>query len=227
MSDIFREVDDEVRQQKLEAFWKSYGSLVIAAALALVLAVAGWRFYQTKQMQEASRNGEQFQSALDMIKAGKTQEASAVLTALSQDGTADYKILAQFRLAAEVAKSDPTTSIKTYDALANNAATDKIMQDLAKIRAASLLVDTAPADEILARIGGLVSATNPWRNAAREIIGLARFKAGDIAAATGYFEQIVFDPAAPQTMRERAELILGMARGGIVASQVGGQVGSK
>jgi hypothetical protein len=41
MSDIFREVDEDVRRDRFEQIWKQYGSLIVAAAMIMVAAVAG------------------------------------------------------------------------------------------------------------------------------------------------------------------------------------------
>ena len=46
MSDIFQEVDEEVRRERLMQLWKRYGNFVIAAAVIVVLGVGGWRGYQ-------------------------------------------------------------------------------------------------------------------------------------------------------------------------------------
>ena len=44
MSDIFHEVEEEVRREHYEKLWKKYGNYVIAVASVLVLGVAyGWK----------------------------------------------------------------------------------------------------------------------------------------------------------------------------------------
>jgi hypothetical protein len=50
LGDIFREIDEELRQEKYEKLWQRYGKLIIAAAVVLILSVAsykGWEQYQT------------------------------------------------------------------------------------------------------------------------------------------------------------------------------------
>ena len=57
MGDIFQEVDEEVRRDRFNKFWKEYGAYVIAAAVALVLGTAasvGWREYNAQRQQEDS-----------------------------------------------------------------------------------------------------------------------------------------------------------------------------
>jgi hypothetical protein len=216
MSDIFREVDDEVRQQKLEVLWKKYGNLLIACIVLLVMAVGAWRFYQHKQEQFAEKTSEKYESALEFIKAGKSQEAEAAFSSVMSEGTPNYKTLAQLRNTAEISKRDAASAVKLYDALASDPTIGAILQDLAKLRAASLLSDSISESDLTARIGAIAVDGNPWRNSARELLGLAKFKSGDLSAASSYFEQIALDTETPSTMRERAQLLLAQVRGGQV-----------
>ena len=57
MVDIFDEVDEELRADKAQAVLKQYGGLILAAAFAVVLGVAGWQgwqWWQTRQDQAAA-----------------------------------------------------------------------------------------------------------------------------------------------------------------------------
>ncbi len=216
MSDIFREVDDEVRQQKLEAFWKKYGNLLIAFAVLLVIGVGAWRFYQHRQQQAAEQNAQRYEDAIDLAKAGKFVEAETVFAELVKDGTKTYKVFARFRNAAEIAKRDEPSAVKLYESLAIDTSVAPLMQGLAKLHAARLLADKISVDDLTARIGQVAVQGNPWRNSARELLGLAKFKAGDLSAASAHFEQIALDPETPAAMRERATLLLAQVRGGLV-----------
>jgi len=46
VSDIFREVDEEVRRDQFKKLWERYGIFFIALAVLFVAAVGGWRGYQ-------------------------------------------------------------------------------------------------------------------------------------------------------------------------------------
>jgi len=48
MSDdsFIREVDDELRTERVQNIWKKYGKLLIAGAAAVVIGTAGYRSYQ-------------------------------------------------------------------------------------------------------------------------------------------------------------------------------------
>ncbi|MBY0613243.1 MAG: tetratricopeptide repeat protein [Beijerinckiaceae bacterium] len=219
MTDIFREVDEEVRAQKLEAFWKKYSTLLVAVAVLLIAAVGGWRYFVHVNETAAAASAVRFEEALDLSRQGKPADAEKVLNELAGSGADGYRRLSRFRAAAEIAATDPGAGAKAFDALAADAALDKTLQDLARLRAAALLVDTISPDDLAARIGGLSQAGQPWRNGARELLGLARFKAGDMKGASGYFEQMALDPAATDQMRQRAQIMLGLVRGGTVPTK--------
>lgn len=219
MTDIFREVDEEVRAQKLEAFWKKYSALVIAAILLLLAAVGGWRYYVHRAETAAAESAVRFEDALELSRQGKPAEAEKALNYLIGNGADGYRRLARFRAASELGATDPAAGAKAFDALAADASLDKTLQDLARLRAAALLVDTLTPEDLTARIGGLSQAGQPWRNGARELLGLSRYKAGDMKGASGYFEQLALDPAATEQMRQRAQIMLGLVRGGAVPTK--------
>ena len=125
-------------------------------------------------------------------------------------------MLARFRAAGERSLSDPAAGAKAFDDLAGDATIDPNLRDLARIRAAIVLVDTATPDEIAKRVGALAEPGKPWRASARELLGLARYKAGDLKDASSYFEQITLDADTPEPLRQRAQIMIGLIRGGAV-----------
>ena len=103
MSDIFREVDEDVRRDKAAEFWTKYQNYVIGAAALLVLATAAYRFYDYRREQSAEAAGAAFQQALADSRDGKTAEAAAAVAKLTSDAPKGYQILARFADAAQVA----------------------------------------------------------------------------------------------------------------------------
>jgi len=214
MSDLFREVDEEVRRDQIARIWQRHGALISAVVVLLVLAVAGWRYYEFRRVQAAQAAAAEFEQALSLAKADKTAEAKVAFDKIAAGGSGGYALFARFRAAAEQAKTDVPGAVKTFDAIANDASVSAVLQDLARIRAATLLVDTADTKEISARIEGLATPTNAWRNGARELLGLAAYRAGDLEGAGKWFDALIVDPSATTAERQRAELMLELVRGG-------------
>jgi len=208
MADIFQEIDEDLRREQAGKLWQKYGRLVIAFAVLIVLAVAAWRAYEWYAQREAQAAGGHFEDALALSRAGNTKDAAATLSGLVKDAPFGYKLLARFRLAAETARDNPADGIKAFEALAEDASIGQVLQELARIRAGYLSVDSAAYADIAAKIEPLTAATSPWRHSAREILGLAAWKAKDLPTATKWFEAMVGDRDVPGSARQRADVML-------------------
>lgn len=214
MADIFREIDEEVRRDKALEFWKRNGNKLVGLAILAVLATAGWRAYDFYQTKEAQASGARFETALEASRAGRTDEAEKEFAALSKDGSSGYRALARFREAAELGKTDAAAAVKLYDGLAADNSYPVPFRDVARVRAALLLVDTATLAELKTRLDPLLVTPGPMSPNARELLGLAALKSGDYETAGRYFDEIIIDRSAPAQVRQRTDLLLGIVRAG-------------
>lgn len=210
MSDILREVDEELRRERYQKLWERYGIYVLGAAFVLVVAVAGWRGWEWYATREASRAGARFETALELDAAGKQTEADEILAGLAKDAPRGYRTLARFRTAAELSKRDNPAGAAAYDALADDTSIESSFRDLARVRAALVLVDTASVSEIARRLDPLIAGNSAFKASAREIMALSRFRAGEREAARRLFAEIVADPETPPSLRSRAQLMLAL-----------------
>ncbi|PZQ83369.1 MAG: hypothetical protein DI549_08465 [Ancylobacter novellus] len=211
MADIFHEIDEDLRRERFSRLWSRYGVFIIAIAVLIVVGVAGWRGYEWWKLQQDQAAGARFEAALQLAAQGKTAEAEAAFAEIAKDGPRGYRTLARFRSATELAATDPKAAVAAYDALATDASLGSLMQDAASIRAGLLLVDTAPVAEIEQRMKPLDTPEGAFRFSAREITGLAQYKAGDFKAATDSFTSILNDGQTPPGLRQRAELLRTLA----------------
>ncbi|MBV8566612.1 MAG: tetratricopeptide repeat protein [Methylobacteriaceae bacterium] len=218
MTDIFREVDEDVRRDKAIEFWKKYQSLLIGIALIIVLATAGWRAYQYWQVRMAQSASAHYEKALELARAGKGGEAQAELDRLVAKAPSGYRTLARLRLAAEAGKSDPVAGAKAFDALAADASIGSTFQEIARLRAAMLLMDTADPRDIRNRLEPLAAAGGAFRHTARELLALSALKVNDTEAAGRWLDMIEVDPETPADLRKRADALLGLVRGAKAAT---------
>jgi len=207
VTDIFQEVDEEVRREQLKKLWEHYGGYLIAACIVVVIGVGGWRGYQWWQAKQAAQSGAAFEQAVTLAESGKHQEAATAFAKLSADGTAGYRVLARLREAAELATADRKAAIAAYDAIAGDSRAGQVVQDLAAVRAGFLLVDTAPYPEIVRRLEAAAAPDRAFRHSAREILALSAWKSGDMAAARRWTEMIMADPQTPPGQRSRAQML--------------------
>jgi hypothetical protein len=208
VSDIFHEVDEEVRREKLRQLWERHGNLIVAFALLVVLAVGGWRGYDWWETQKAAESGAAFEAAVTLAESGKQAEAQEAFAKLAKDGSSGYRVLARFREAAELAKSDGAAAVKAYDALAADSGLGRAMQDLAGIRAGLILVDSAPLAELSPRLEPLTAADRPFRHSARELLAIGAWRLGDTAVAKRWFDLIASDIETPAGTRQRMDVLM-------------------
>ncbi len=210
MSDIFTEVDDDVRRDKAEQFWKTYQNHIFALALAIVLAAAGFRYYEYRQTLAAQAAGAAFTQAIALDKDGKSAEAQTALASLASGGPSGYAILARLTSAGLLAKSDAAGAIKAYDALSADAAVGPLFRDSAALRGALLRLDAGEADRAKSALEALAGASGAFRHSAREALGALALQAGDIETAGKWLDLAVADPQAPPGVKANAEALLGL-----------------
>jgi hypothetical protein len=207
VSDIFQEVDEEVRRERLEQLWKRYGNYIIAVALVVLAGVGGWRGYIYWEERKAAEAGAAYEAASVLADDGKHADAEAAFAKLATNGTAGYRGLARFREAAQLGLSDPKAAVAAYDALASDASLGRPMQDLAAVRAALLLVDTAPYQELRGRLEPLAAPDRPFRHSVRELLAFSAWRSGDSAAARQWIDAVLTDPSAPSSIRNRIDVL--------------------
>jgi hypothetical protein len=207
VSELFDEVDEEVRREQLKKLWDRYSIYIIACALLIIAAVGGWRAYQHLEAQKAAEAGAAFDAAIQLSEQNKHAEAEAAFDKLAATAPSGYRTLARLRAAAEAATSDPKAGAKLYDDIAADPAVGTEQQDLARIRAAGLLLDTETYQNMLKRLEPATKPDATFRHTARELLALSAWRANDTAAARQWLDMIANDGETPSTMRSRAEAL--------------------
>ena len=213
MSDIFREIEEELRRDNLAKLWQRYGYYVIGVLVAVVVVtgvVVGWRQYAARLRAD---EGERYQVALDLMQGDKLQEAKAAFAALAQ-GSGERAVLARFEGAALLARSgDRAGAAARYNAIAADASIDQAFRDLATILAAQYGLASSDPRAIIKRLQPLADASGPWQPSALELTALAQLKAGDTVSARANYQRLADNAAAPRGMRTRAtEMVAALAQ---------------
>ncbi|CAH1667936.1 tetratricopeptide repeat protein [Chelatococcus asaccharovorans] len=216
MTDIFREIEDDLKREKYLKLWGRFGPLLVVLAVLVAVAAGGWSFWRYRQDEAAKAAGGQFEQAIDLSRDAKEAESEAILQDLAKTAPVGYRDLARFRLAAEIGRRDATAGANAFDALSSDASVPQTMQQLAMLRAAMLRLNAGDTSTFEAKLTSLAAPGQAWRNSARELLGLAALKAGNYEAAGRWFDQIAADMEAPRASRQRAEIYLALVQGGPV-----------
>jgi len=207
VSELFDEVDEDVRRDQLKKIWDQYSIFIVAGALLIIAAVGGWRGYQYLEGEKAAVAGAQFDQAATLSDQGKHAEAEAAFNKIAATAPSGYRMLARLRAAAEVGSHDPQAAAKLYDDIATDRRVGESERELAKVRAAGLLLETATYPAMLERLETAAAAGATFRHTARELLALSAWRTNDATAARKWLDLIANDADTPPGLRSRAEAL--------------------
>ena len=207
MSELFDEVDEDVRRDQLKKLWDQYSIYIVAGALLIIASVGGWRGYQYLEAKKAAEAGAAFDKAAELSEQNKHAEAEVAFADLAARAPSGYRTLARLRTAAEIATRDPQAAAKMFDEIAGDRSVGAPEQDLARIRAAQLLLESSTYPNMLQRLEGASAAGATFRHTARELLALSAWRASDNAAARQWLDLIANDSETPPSLRSRAEAL--------------------
>ncbi len=207
MSEIFSEVDEELRKEQLKRLWDKYSIYIVALAVLIVVGVAGWRGYEYLATQRAYKASAAFDAAENLSNENKHAEAEAAFTALAADAPSGYRALARLRAAAEAAKREPAAGVKLFDDIAADSSIGANERALATVRAAMLLVDRDSYDDMVKRLDAAAQAGGIYRHTARELLALSAWRAKNVAETRKWLDVIAEDGETPASLRNRVEAL--------------------
>ena len=207
MSEIFDEVNEDVRREQLKKLWDKYSIYIVALAILIVAGVGGWRGYEYLEAKKSAEAGALFDKAAELSEANKHAEAEAAFADLAAKAPRGYRILARLRTAAEVAHRDKPAAAKMFDDIAADGSVGGPERDLARIRAAQLLLETTTYPNMRQRLEPATAAGATFRHSARELLALSAWRAHDTTAARQWLDLIANDGETPPSLRSRAEAL--------------------
>jgi hypothetical protein len=206
---FMREVDDALRQDRVETFLLRHGKALLALVVVALLAFAGYLYWHHREKAAAEAASEQLILALDDLDAGNTAGAQQKLTPLAagDGGTAMMAKLAQAGVALEKGNADEAAKI--YSGIAQDSAAPKPLRDLATVREMAAAYDKLPPQSVIDRLSSLAQPGNPWFGIAGEMVGVAYLKQGKAKQAGPLLVKIAKDKTQPDALRARVRQLAG------------------
>lgn len=214
MTDLFEEVEEQLRSERYREVGRKVLPWMIgiaAVALAVTLAYWGWDTWQRNMIAKASTS---YAAAVEAMQGHDEAKARQLWTEVSKSNAKAYKSLSLMHLGAfALDKKNTAEAVKLFDQAAE-AAPDPMIGDVARLKSAFALLDTAPLKDVEGRLTPLIKDGRPYRLQAREALGFARLMAGDTAGARGEFLLIQQALGAPESLQQRAQAALSMIDSG-------------
>lgn len=206
---LAREVDEELRREQLLKLWQQYGTYMIAAVVCFVLGIGTTKYFEHRRLVAAEAAGAQFSTAARLFAQDKAADARKSFEEIAAGAPAGYATLARLRLAsADRDAGKLAEAAAAYEAISKEGGVDTLIADYARLQAATLRLDSADWTEMQNRLNDLSADGNAWRFSAREMLGLAAYKAGKVEDARREFQRLVTDSGAPPGVTERARIMM-------------------
>ena len=202
---LFKEIDEDLRQQKYANLWKKHGKFVIGGLVALILGVASIKGWEAYKLNRKMTDSNLLMSALKSINQANPEDAITLLDTLIKEGSSGYSILAKFNRAAILAQNgNHQEANENYLSISEDTRVEKVLRDMALIKSAYLSLEHTSSDKFPEKLSTLTNIENSWRHSAKELSALFAYKSGDKLETLRLYKELADDPSAPSGMRSRA-----------------------
>jgi hypothetical protein len=210
VSDIFREVEEDVRRERFEKLWKAYGIYAIVALVLLFAGIGGWQFWQRHELQERQKFSDSFLAAQRITN---PQTAAGSFADLARTAPKGYRLMAQLSQAgAMFASGQRDGAIDLYKQIAKDDS--GTIGSVARLRAAWASADTSTRNQLAELLKPFDRSENPWRQNAQEILAYADYRALDMKAAQTKYAALAADPQSPDALKARARAMADFIKNG-------------
>ncbi len=216
MVDIFDEVDAELKAERAQKLLVKYGVWLLAAALLIVGAAAGWQIWKWYEVRYNRATAAIYLDA--MFAAEQTDQtgkppgntvASVDFERVIRRGPDSYRTLARLQHAAlEARQGHETAAVAMWSAVADDGAADPLLRDLARLLWVEHQLGSGNPQALRERLAPLTTPANPWHSLAQEAEALLDMREGKSADAKRVLTGLTKDITAPVGVRERAAALL-------------------
>lgn len=207
---FLREVDEELRKERVNNFVARYGWAIIAGVVLFLGAIGGWIWWQHRQTEQAGKQGETMLEALDALEGGNRSGAQSKIAELANSDVEGYRVAALFaRANAELGANNNRAAIATLKGIADNQDFDEIYRQAATVRQTAIEFDSLQPQAVIQRLGALARPGQPWFGTAGEMVAIAHMKMRQFDRAGQLFGQIARDESVPPSIRTRTAQMAG------------------
>jgi hypothetical protein len=207
--DIFDEVDEDLRAERVARFARRYAVALLGLAVLVVIGVAAWQAWTWHRQQQNARAGSAFLAVLDSAgrqgSASQRQTIAANFAKVAATSPPGYATLARLNEASLLAESGQLPQADAiWQPLMDNGAINPVLRQVAIMGWASHELDTAEPSLIQARLGPLSADDSPWRPLALQYLALLDLRLGHRAEAITALQSVANDSSTPADMRSTA-----------------------
>ncbi|MDG2186871.1 MAG: tetratricopeptide repeat protein [Hyphomicrobiales bacterium] len=207
MSNLFNEIDEDLRQEKLKGIWSKYRNSIFSSIIIVALILISSESYKYLTNSKIEKSGVIFSQIIENILQDNTEDAAININNLLNDGTKEYRNYAMI-MKADLLISE--NNLISAEALYNEIidSTKGLLRDLAKLKLAYIKVDDSSYAEIELMLSQLLVEDNILYLFAKEVLALSAYKEGLYDQGINHAEEIMKNERTTTGMFDRANMML-------------------
>ncbi len=207
MADVFQEVDELMKQERLQKIWNEYGPWIIAFMVLTVVFTGGFSIYNSWN------HGVQEKQTSIILSAYDSPEFETTVTQTTEDLRPNLRGVAVMTAAAKyVSQNEIEKALPLYKAIQNDSKVDTDLRDLAKLLSIRATLETSEQANISALKAELKAlahtSTSPWQHHAHlEMALILATHEQDYKTARAHLKEILAADALPSSLYEKASAL--------------------
>ncbi|MEM9053852.1 MAG: hypothetical protein AAGB16_00880 [Pseudomonadota bacterium] len=208
MADIFEEVEEGVRQDRMTELWRKYGWAAWLTAGLLIGGVALNEYLNYQSAQTVTRNAAQLEGGIDELTQGEYEAAGGTFAELAGSDVALAPVAAQYLSQVRLEGNGDAGAAAQVLADSIDETADSAIEKLALIKSAYLKADDMTREELQTYLGGLTAESSAFGVLALELVAAKAMAEGDYAFARSEFNLIRVSANVPPGVARRASQAL-------------------
>jgi len=203
MSDILRQVDEDLRKDRLLRIWKLYGIYIVGFILFILIALSSYQYYlsSTKSKNEAIL--EKYINAINL-----TDKSISINQLIELDESSNLYIkglskLKRADLYFDMKKKDQ--ALKLLESISIDNSLDEVIRDLAFYKYLMVQLDVLNKDRFIEIIESRHLEQSKFKYHFKELKALKLLIDGDQDKALEIFESIILDEESPIDLKTRSK----------------------
>jgi len=211
VSDVFQEVDEDIRQERYKTIWKRYRYYFISIIMVLIIAVATNAFLRHQNFKKVNERSEKFFNAIS-ISNSNSDEALKLLNEFSKTElkSSQYNVILSLFIEAAInrEKKDFSAALNVYSQIAKMENIDIFYIDYANLSAAETLISSGDIEAAIVMLEMLIKDNSALLLIAKEYLGYVEISKGNYEKSKILFEEIYEDASSSQEMINRVKEVL-------------------
>ena len=210
MSDVFQEVDEELREEKYKSIWRKFRYYVIGGLIVFILGIAANAFWKDYNLKEINDRSERFFTAIEMAQEDKVNAITLLEKFANQEErNSEYNaLIARFTEAAiRRSEKDFNGALLIYQSLEDNNISN-FYEDYAKLSSVEMLIALNNKKDAKLILDDLINNTSDLKYIAMEYLGYLEIDEGNFSKARTIFTNIADEASSSVNMKNRSREVL-------------------